>query len=117
VHCRYDPPQVDPEATNVEEDTSLLEDYYAVENYAPERLTPWLLRLVLDDRLTVDKHITMDMIQSRIHDEYEVRKGEGVWLECWQRKVGVASSLVGMSSWEFPACLVCYIGHGPEPHP
>jgi hypothetical protein len=59
----------------VEEDVSLLEDYYAVEAYNPARLTPWLLRLVLDDRLTVDKHITMDMIQSRIQDEYEVRKG------------------------------------------
>jgi hypothetical protein len=52
---------------------SLLEDFYAVENYEPGRLTPWLLRLVLDDRLTVDKHITMGMIQSRIGEEYEVR--------------------------------------------
>ncbi|WIA28234.1 hypothetical protein OEZ86_010790 [Tetradesmus obliquus] len=67
----YDPPQMDAEATNVAEDVSLLEDYYAVENYDASRLTPWLLRLVLDERLTVDKHITMDMIQARIHEEYE----------------------------------------------
>ncbi|KAF8072459.1 NRPB1 [Scenedesmus sp. PABB004] len=68
----YDPPQFDaPEATYVGEDASLLEDWYTVEAYTPERLTPWLLRLVLDDRLTVDKHITMDRIQARIGEEYE----------------------------------------------
>jgi chromosomal replication initiation ATPase DnaA len=75
---RYDPPSHDPlqsAQTNVAEDASLLEDFYAVENYEPGRLTPWLLRLVLDDRLTVDKHITMGMIQSRIGEEYEVRGG------------------------------------------
>lgn len=59
----------------MEEDIQLLDDYYAVEQYTPERLTPWLLRLVLDDRLTVDKHITMDTISNRIRDEYEVRNG------------------------------------------
>ncbi|KAF6257604.1 hypothetical protein COO60DRAFT_1622218 [Scenedesmus sp. NREL 46B-D3] len=68
----YDPPQMDANVTNVEDDIALLEDYFAVEDvYQPERLTPWLLRLVLDDRLTVDKHITMGMIQARIHEEYE----------------------------------------------
>lgn len=70
---RYDPPQLDqPGATCVIEDEDLLEDYYAIEEYHPERLTPWLLRLVLDDRLTVDKRISMEKIQKRIQEEYEV---------------------------------------------
>jgi hypothetical protein len=39
------------------------------------RLTPWLLRLVLDNRLTVDKKLTMDGIATRIRQEYQVRGG------------------------------------------
>lgn len=68
----YDPPSPDdPAVTHVAEDAALLEDWYTVEAYAPERLTPWLLRLVLDDRLTVDKHIGMAQIQARISEEYD----------------------------------------------
>eukprot|EP00879_Flechtneria_rotunda_P006150 GHRR01006467.1.p1 GENE.GHRR01006467.1~~GHRR01006467.1.p1 ORF type:complete len:1335 (+),score=429.51 GHRR01006467.1:359-4363(+) len=68
----YDPPHPEaPEATNVQEDVELLDGYYSVEAYRPEILTPWLLRLVLDERLTVDKHISMETVRQRIMSEYE----------------------------------------------
>lgn len=75
ITSRYDPPNPDDyTATYVEDDRQLLEDWYAVEEYHPERLTPWLLRLVLDDRLTVDKHISMQQVMEKIQEEYEVRR-------------------------------------------
>lgn len=71
--CRYDPPDViDHSVTVVGEDVEMLNDFYAVEEYNSARLTPWLLRLILDERLTVDKHLLMDYIAQRIRDEYEV---------------------------------------------
>jgi hypothetical protein len=86
--------------TNVEEDKQLLDDFYAVEAYTPERLTPWLLRLVLDDRLTVDKHITMEKIQTRISEEYEVRqRGRGGYCGDSAMCAAAVCCQLGLDAW------------------
>lgn len=72
--CRYDPVDaMAPADTVIEEDRELLEDFYGLEedvNY--NVLTPWLLRLILDDRLTVDKKLGMGQIAEKLKDEFEV---------------------------------------------
>ena len=56
----------------VEADQEMLSLYYDLEEYNPQHLTPWLLRLILDDRLTVDKKLQMTEIASKIKYEYDV---------------------------------------------
>jgi hypothetical protein len=70
-----------PAETVIEGDRELLEDFYGLEeeiNY--NVLTPWLLRLILDDRLTVDKKLGMDQIRNKLQDEFEVGSGLIEWL-------------------------------------
>jgi hypothetical protein len=62
----------DPSVTVVEEDAPLLRDYYMTEDYRPERLAPWLLRLTLEKALLVDKRLSMSSIQAKIKEEYDV---------------------------------------------
>jgi hypothetical protein len=72
--CRYDPvnPLV-PGETAIEEDRELLEDFYSLEEDGHlHALTPWLLRLILDDRLTVDKKLGMAQIADKLKDEFDV---------------------------------------------
>lgn len=73
VH-RYDPIAPDaPAETVIEEDRELLEDFYGLEEEVNfNQLTPWLLRLILDDRLTVDKKLGMGQIADKLRDEFDV---------------------------------------------
>lgn len=72
--CRYDPVNpVEPGDTVIDEDRELLEDYYGLEDEINlNALTPWLLRLILDDRLTVDKKLGMAQIADKLKDEFDV---------------------------------------------
>jgi hypothetical protein len=77
-----------PAETVIESDRELLEDFYGLEedvNY--NVLTPWLLRLILDDRLTVDKKLGMGQIAEKLKDEFEVGLGatkvDAVCCHCW----------------------------------
>lgn len=74
VCCRYDPVNpIEPGDTVIEEDRELLEDYYGLEeDINLNALTPWLLRLILDDRLTVDKKLGMAQIGDKLKDEFDV---------------------------------------------
>lgn len=69
----YDPVDaMAPADTVINEDRELLEDFYGLEedvNY--NVLTPWLLRLILDERLTVDKKLGMGQIADKLKDEFE----------------------------------------------
>ncbi len=74
--CRYDPIAPDaPAETVIEEDRELLEDFYGLEEEVNfNQLTPWLLRLILDDRLTVDKKLGMGQIADKLRDEFDVSR-------------------------------------------
>lgn len=68
----------------IEEDRDLLADWYDLEDYQPHELTPWLLRLILDQRLTVDKKLTMEQISARLKEEFDVSVlcVWCVWVQC-----------------------------------
>jgi len=70
----------------------MLEDHYNLEDYFPNILTPWLLRLILDDRLTVDKKLGMADIATKIKEEYDVSGGvvEGGVIEGRREREGWA---------------------------
>lgn len=91
--CRYDPVDpMSPAETVIEKDRELLEDFYGLEedvNY--NVLTPWLLRLILDDRLTVDKKLGMGQIAEKLKDEFEV--GLVVLAAWWMRQPAVGIAL------------------------
>lgn len=127
VHYRYDPVDaMAPADTVIEEDRELLEDFYGLEedvNY--DVLTPWLLRLILDDRLTVDKKLGMGQIADKLKDEFEVGGGgitvECVWASAWEAAGGrvllcgwEGGDTAGVA-WRLPsvqccqACLVSYL--------
>ena len=87
----------DPSVTVVEEDAPLLRDYYMTEDYRPERLAPWLLRLTLEKALLVDKRLSMSSIQAKIKEEYDVstwvsksrrKRWEGGWVGNGDGRVG-----------------------------
>lgn len=61
----------------------MLHDHYELEDYVPQLLTPWLLRLILDDRLTVDKKLQMSEIAQKIKDEYDVSVMRGRLIDRW----------------------------------
>jgi len=65
----YDP---DPRNTCISEDKSFVETYYDVpdDDINPDLLSPWLLRIVLNREMMVDKQLSLEEIAEQINVEY-----------------------------------------------
>lgn len=64
----YDP---DPTKTVIAEDFEFIQSYYELEpEVEPEKLSPWLLRAVLDRAAMVNKRISLQEIAERFNFEY-----------------------------------------------
>ena len=61
----YDP---DPMSTIIEEDVDFVKSYYEMpdEDIAPEKISPWLLRIELNREMMVDKKLSMEDIAEKI---------------------------------------------------
>eukprot|EP00253_Pinus_taeda_P007579 PITA_07579 len=66
----YDP---DPMSTVIEEDVDFVKSYYEMpdEDIAPEKISPWLLRIELDREMMVDKKLSMADIAEKINHEFD----------------------------------------------
>ncbi|KAI3900610.1 hypothetical protein MKW92_014885 [Papaver armeniacum] len=65
----YDP---DPMGTIIEEDIDFVNSYYEMpdEEIAPEKISPWLLRIELNREMMVDKKLSMADIAEKINLEF-----------------------------------------------
>ena len=59
--------------TVVEEDQEFVKDYYEMPDDAidTKRLSPWLLRIVLDRAMLLDKKLSVADVAERINNEFE----------------------------------------------
>lgn len=66
----YDP---DPMSTIIEEDIEFVRSYYEMpdEDVAPEKISPWLLRIELNREMMVDKKLSMADIAEKINLEFD----------------------------------------------
>ncbi|KAK4764009.1 hypothetical protein SAY87_013447 [Trapa incisa] len=66
----YDP---DPMSTIIEEDVDFVKSYYEMpdEEIAPEKISPWLLRIELNREMMVDKKLSMADIAEKINLEFD----------------------------------------------
>ncbi|MBA0770003.1 hypothetical protein Gotri_018685, partial [Gossypium trilobum] len=66
----YDP---DPMSTIIEEDIDFVKSYYEMpdEEVAPEKISPWLLRIELNREMMVDKKLSMADIAEKINLEFD----------------------------------------------
>ncbi|XP_037492745.1 DNA-directed RNA polymerase II subunit RPB1 [Jatropha curcas] len=66
----YDP---DPMSTIIEEDAEFVKSYYEMpdEEVAPEKISPWLLRVELNREMMVDKKLNMADIAEKINLEFD----------------------------------------------
>ncbi|KAL4361846.1 hypothetical protein GQ457_04G021960 [Hibiscus cannabinus] len=66
----YDP---DPMSTIIEEDMDFVKSYYEMpdEEVAPEKISPWLLRIELNREMMVDKKLSMADIAEKINLEFD----------------------------------------------
>ncbi|KAK3224411.1 hypothetical protein Dsin_011436 [Dipteronia sinensis] len=66
----YDP---DPMSTIIEEDIEFVKSYYEMpdEEIAPEKISPWLLRIELNREMMVDKKLSMAAIAEKINLEFD----------------------------------------------
>ncbi|CAN1122262.1 DNA-directed RNA polymerase II subunit RPB1 [Linum perenne] len=66
----YDP---DPTSTIIEEDADFVRSYYEMpdEEVAPEKISPWLLRIELNREMMVDKKLNMADIAAKINQEFD----------------------------------------------
>eukprot|EP01018_Ginkgo_biloba_P014837 Gb_33197 [translate_table: standard] len=66
----YDP---DPMSTIIEEDVDFVKSYYEMpdEDIAPEKISPWLLRIELNREMMVDKKLSMADIAEKINLEFD----------------------------------------------
>ncbi|KAL5997271.1 DNA-directed RNA polymerase II subunit rpb1 [Asimina triloba] len=66
----YDP---DPLSTIIEEDAEFVKSYYEMpdEDIAPEKISPWLLRIELNREMMVDKKLSMGDIAEKINLEFD----------------------------------------------
>ncbi|THU63645.1 hypothetical protein C4D60_Mb01t18000 [Musa balbisiana] len=66
----YDP---DPMSTIIEEDVEFVKSYYEMpdEDIAPEKISPWLLRIELNREMMVDKKLSMADIAEKINHEFD----------------------------------------------
>jgi DNA-directed RNA polymerase II subunit RPB1 len=69
----YDP---DPEHTIIEKDSEFVEAYWEMEQNMggsennPELLSPWVLRVIIDEQKKMDKQLSMEQIAEKITDEF-----------------------------------------------
>ncbi|KAL6659840.1 hypothetical protein ACP70R_002669 [Stipagrostis hirtigluma subsp. patula] len=65
----YDP---DPLGTIIEEDVEFVRSYYEIpdEDIAPDKISPWLLRIELNREMLVDKKLSMADIAEKINREF-----------------------------------------------
>ncbi|ORX77684.1 hypothetical protein BCR32DRAFT_207636, partial [Anaeromyces robustus] len=68
----YDP---DPTATIIEEDREFVEAYWEMElqmgtDVSPDLLSPWVLRVKIDEQKKMDKQLSMEQIAGKIIDEF-----------------------------------------------
>lgn len=66
----YDP---DPMSTIIDEDVEFVKSYYEMpdEEVAPEKISPWLLRIQLNREMMVDKKLSMAAIAEKINLEFD----------------------------------------------
>ncbi|KAH8508169.1 hypothetical protein H0E87_010337 [Populus deltoides] len=66
----YDP---DPMSTIIEEDADFVKSYYEMpdEEVAPEKISPWLLRIELNREMMIDKKLNMADIAEKINHEFD----------------------------------------------
>ena len=65
----YDP---DPQSTVITDDEELVRSYFEMPDEDPNaKLSPWLLRIVLDKYMMVDKRLTMGEVAESIRRNYE----------------------------------------------
>ncbi|OVA08877.1 RNA polymerase [Macleaya cordata] len=66
----YDP---DPMSTIIEDDVDFVKSYYEIpdEDVAPEKISPWLLRIELSREMMVDKKLSMADIAEKINLEFD----------------------------------------------
>ncbi|KAG7015837.1 DNA-directed RNA polymerase II subunit rpb1 [Cucurbita argyrosperma subsp. argyrosperma] len=66
----YDP---DPMSTIIDEDIDFVKSYYEMpdEEIAPEKISPWLLRVELNREMMVDKKLSMANIAEKINLEFD----------------------------------------------
>ncbi|KAK2656914.1 hypothetical protein Ddye_009966 [Dipteronia dyeriana] len=66
----YDP---DPMSTIIQEDVEFVKSYYEMpdEEIAPEKISPWLLRIELNREMMVDKKLSMAAIAEKINLEFD----------------------------------------------
>ncbi|CAK7355676.1 unnamed protein product [Dovyalis caffra] len=66
----YDP---DPMSTIIEEDADFVKSYYEMpdEEVAPEKISPWLLRIELNREMMIDKKLNMADIAEKINTEFD----------------------------------------------
>ncbi|RWR79266.1 DNA-directed RNA polymerase II subunit 1 [Cinnamomum micranthum f. kanehirae] len=66
----YDP---DPMGTIIAEDVDFVRSYYEMpdEEVAPEKISPWLLRIELNREMMVDKKLSMADIAEKINHEFD----------------------------------------------
>lgn len=69
----YDP---DPMHTVIAEDQEFVNVYYEMPDFDTSRISPWLLRIVMDRKRMTDRKLTMEMIADKI------RQGFGEDLLC-----------------------------------
>lgn len=63
----YDP---DPMHTVIREDQEFVDVYYEMPDFDVARISPWLLRVVLDRRAMTDRKLTMESIAERIQASF-----------------------------------------------
>jgi len=66
----YDP---DPRNTVVEEDRTFVQTYFDVpdEDVDPDKLSPWLIRIVLNREMMVDKQLSTEEVADRVNEEFK----------------------------------------------
>ncbi|XP_055335643.1 DNA-directed RNA polymerase II subunit RPB1-like [Paramacrobiotus metropolitanus] len=63
----YDP---DPQQTVIQEDQEFVNVYYEMPDFDTSRVSPWLLRIVMDRKRMTDKKLTMESIAEKIQQGF-----------------------------------------------
>ena len=77
TEVHYDP---NPRATVVEEDQEFVDEYFAMpdEDVNPDDLSPWVLRIILNDQVFHNKKLSMDEIATKITERFTDHGETGV---------------------------------------
>jgi DNA-directed RNA polymerase II subunit RPB1 len=70
TEIHYDP---DPRTTIVDEDNEFVNEYFQMpdENINPDNMSPWVLRIILNDQVFHNKKLTMDEISTMITERFD----------------------------------------------